>query len=313
MRKSEKSIMHSKLAPIAVLLALNLLLVTGFCAAHKIYETKQLRQSEMTLFKKDLRYNNLELQGIGNKQSGNLTVTKDLKNTNNTEHSRKKVQKAPIIQKIEGKEAPVPNKPTLLKNVVYKAQKALGLHPQKEKEEIKINGSKVKAEPKADPKANPKTNPKVVESSKADPKTIQKENQKEKQKTVQKSGPMKFLARITVYWAKGRGTDKWSAQNISSTGTKLKCGVHAAVDPKVIPYGSKVKLTKGTKEVLVKAVDTGSHVKKRKAAIAMGKTPLEKNAPVVDLFFQTRSDAMAYAKNNPHFQWVKVYPPESTL
>ena len=209
--------MTSKLAQTTVLIAINLMLVTGFCAAHKIYEEKRIK---------------------------NLSL-------------------------IEKKEIPQEKNQS-------KATK---------KSESQDNGIE-----KLFSKILPKTNKDGVSTS-----------------------TKKILARVTVYWAKGSGTDPWSAKKMSSTGTKLQCGAHAAVDPKVIPYGSKLKLSKGNKELVVKAVDTGSHVKKRKAAIAMAKTNLEKQAPVVDLFFEHKSAALAYARNNPHFQWVKVYPPEANM
>ena len=53
--------------------------------------------------------------------------------------------------------------------------------------------------------------------------------------------PKQLLARITVYWAKGPGTDKWSKNFKSSTGIKLKPG-HCAVDPKRIPYFANLKM-----------------------------------------------------------------------
>lgn len=129
-----------------------------------------------------------------------------------------------------------------------------------------------------------------------------------KESPTKEGHPKKMLARVTVYWAYGSGTDKWSAKKQSSTGTRLECGQHAAVDPKVIPYGSKLEVQKYGKEVVVKAVDTGSAVKKRKAAIAMAKNEQQRKAPVIDLFFERKSDALHYAKNNPAYQWVEVHP-----
>jgi 3D (Asp-Asp-Asp) domain-containing protein len=138
---------------------------------------------------------------------------------------------------------------------------------------------------------------------------IKKEEDKNEKRSIFKGAEKKILARVTVYWANGAGTDPWSSKNISSTGTKLKCGEHAAVDPKIIPYGSQLKVGTGKKKVVVKAVDTGGAVKTRKAAIAMGKTPAQKKAPVVDLFFQDRTSALAYASKNPPFQWVEIETP----
>lgn len=311
MKKVEKSIMHSKHAQVSLLVALNLLLVAGFCAAHKIYEKKELNQSSQLVdcFEQVLGARNLEVTGLGSKASNEVQTDKkpdDPKKPTEAPISKtsKKVKEETVnTQERKGKDVPVsPSPPSIttpkiLSTFITKVQKALGIKSKKDSTHKNIVKSKSKIKDEARPKKGSTISPTSTTKLKSKP----------------KSAPMKFLARITVYWAKGGGTDKWSAKNISSTGTKLQCGVHAAVDPKVIPYGSKVKLTKGNKEVLVKAVDTGSHVKKRKAAIAMGRTPLEKKAPVVDLFFQNKSDALTYAKNNPHFQWVKVYPPEVSM
>jgi 3D (Asp-Asp-Asp) domain-containing protein len=156
-------------------------------------------------------------------------------------------------------------------------------------------------------KTNP--NPEINQKTKATSLVAKNKNNKVTSHQKSNGKTKKMLARVTVYWAYGSGTDKWSAKKQSSTGTKLECGKHIAVDPKVIPYGSKVELQKNGQEVLVKAVDTGSAVKKRKAAIAMAKTDEERKAPVIDLFFEKKSDALNYAKSNPHYQWVDVHIP----
>jgi 3D (Asp-Asp-Asp) domain-containing protein len=144
---------------------------------------------------------------------------------------------------------------------------------------------------------------------KKEPKPTKLVTRKEHDTKNTTSKTKKILARVTVYWAYGSGTDKWSANKQSSTGTKLECGKHAAVDPKVIPYGSKLEVQKNGQDVLVKAVDTGSAVKKRKAAIAMAKNEQQRKAPVIDLFFERKTDALKYAKSNPAYQWVDVHLP----
>ena len=150
---------------------------------------------------------------------------------------------------------------------------------------------------------NKEQKPVLKERHKPSPKNVAR-----KENPTKEGHPKKMLARVTVYWAYGSGTDKWSAKKQSSTGTRLECGQHAAVDPKVIPYGSKLEVQKYGKEVVVKAVDTGSAVKKRKAAIAMARNEQQRKAPVIDLFFEKKSDALHYAKNNPAYQWVEVHP-----
>lgn len=151
--------------------------------------------------------------------------------------------------------------------------------------------------------------PKDNRDQKIDPKKVSK-TEGSIPKKVNIKVHKRILARVTVYWAYGSGTDAWSAKRQSSTGARLECGQHAAVDPKVIPYGSKLKLQKNGRPILVKAVDTGGAVKQRKAAIAMAKTPSQRKAPVVDLFFAHKSDALAYANSHPAYQWVDVQLPQ---
>jgi 3D (Asp-Asp-Asp) domain-containing protein len=115
-----------------------------------------------------------------------------------------------------------------------------------------------------------------------------------------------LLARVTVYWANGgRGADRYTRQHKSATGLRLHQG-HCAVDPKKIPYGSRVVLPDGT---ALSAVDTGSAVQNRKAARKSGRTIHERNAIVIDKFFETKRQALAWANSNPPFVSVKVIPP----
>lgn len=119
----------------------------------------------------------------------------------------------------------------------------------------------------------------------------------------------RILARVTAYWAEGAGTDEWSAKNQSSTQQRLVCLHHAAVDPEVIPYGSKLLIQYDQGRIAVEAIDTGGDVKNRRAARNYGKTPQEQAAPVVDIFFQKKEDAIRYTQTNPPYQWVEVIPP----
>lgn len=108
------------------------------------------------------------------------------------------------------------------------------------------------------------------------------------------------LARITVYWAKGPGTDGWSRRFKSSTGVRLKPG-HCAVDPDRIPYYSKVQVD-GVGTLV--AVDTGTDVCNRKAARHAGRSKKERQAIVVDVFYPTREQALAAADDLPKFAFV---------
>src|SRR5664279_1778497 len=115
-----------------------------------------------------------------------------------------------------------------------------------------------------------------------------------------------LLARVTVYWASGGGgSDRWSRRHICSTGAHLRAG-HCAVDPRRIPYGSKITLPDGP----LLAVDTGSAVVSRKAARRSGRTALERNAIVIDRFFETKQQALSWANRNPYFMLVRVSPPD---
>ena len=114
------------------------------------------------------------------------------------------------------------------------------------------------------------------------------------------------LARVTVYWASGGGgSDHWTRRHVCSTGARLRAG-HCAVDPRRIPYGSRVTLPDAT----LLAVDTGSAVRSRKAARRSGRTALERNALVIDRFFETKQQALGWARRNPSFMHVRVSPPD---
>lgn len=114
-------------------------------------------------------------------------------------------------------------------------------------------------------------------------------------------GPIKIqtrLARVTVYWP-GEG-DFYTKRRLSSTGVRLREG-HCAVDPKVIPYGSVVKIAGIGKYV---AVDTGRAVVSRRAARAIGRNAAERNALVVDVFCSSRSKARALEASAAKFALV---------
>ncbi len=98
------------------------------------------------------------------------------------------------------------------------------------------------------------------------------------------------FARVTVYWP-GEGSGKSAAWN----GARLRED-HCAVDPKKIPYGSKVMFGDGE----CMAVDTGPDVVKRKAARSLGRTTTERNAIVVDRFFDTKQKALMHGRVHIH-------------
>jgi len=104
-----------------------------------------------------------------------------------------------------------------------------------------------------------------------------------------------LTVRLTVYWARGSGTDSDSRRMRSSTGYTLKQGDSIAVDPKIIPYESDVIIPNIG---LVRAVDTGTAVKDKVAS--GGKLP------VIDVFFLNKTDAERFANNNPKIVKVAV-------
>jgi len=110
------------------------------------------------------------------------------------------------------------------------------------------------------------------------------------------------LARVTTYWREeGQLRAAWN-------GARLRNG-HCAVDPKKIPYGSRIQL--GDEELI--AVDTGPAVVSRKAARLSGRNAGERNAVVVDRYFETKSQAVAWEKSHPHFMKMRVLTPRSAL
>ena len=104
------------------------------------------------------------------------------------------------------------------------------------------------------------------------------------------------LARVTSYWG-GEGS------KFASTGRRLRPG-HCAVDPKRIPYGSKVVFP----DAVCTAVDTGTAVVSRKAARVCGRTASQLKAIVVDRFFETKREADAWTEAHSEFMMLRVVP-----
>lgn len=109
-----------------------------------------------------------------------------------------------------------------------------------------------------------------------------------------------ILARITVYWP---GEHQIRA---CSNGARLRAG-HVAVDPKRIPYGSHVIFS----DTECVAVDSGPGVVNRTAARACGRTAAQRNAIVIDRFFESKQAALAWSNVHPQFMTVRVQSPES--
>lgn len=79
------------------------------------------------------------------------------------------------------------------------------------------------------------------------------------------------------------------------------------MDPKKIPYGSQLLFP----DRPCLAVDTGPAVINRQAARISGRTEAQRSALVVDRFFVTKSDALAWSNSHPHFMKLQVDLPAS--
>ena len=114
---------------------------------------------------------------------------------------------------------------------------------------------------------------------------------------IKSNTPKKEIkVRLTAYWAKGSDTDSWSAKRQSSTGATLKPNKSVAVDPRIIPYFSKLYIPNLGFRF---AHDTGTDVIRKKASHGQ--------YPVVDIFFMTEKEAMRFVNNNPKIVKVAVY------
>jgi 3D (Asp-Asp-Asp) domain-containing protein len=114
---------------------------------------------------------------------------------------------------------------------------------------------------------------------------------------IKSNTPKKEIkVRLTAYWAKGSDTDSWSAKRQSSTGATLKPNKSVAVDPRIIPYFSKLYIPNLGFRF---AHDTGTDVIRKKASHGQ--------YPVVDIFFMTEKEAMRFVNNNPKVVKVAVY------
>jgi 3D (Asp-Asp-Asp) domain-containing protein len=109
-----------------------------------------------------------------------------------------------------------------------------------------------------------------------------------------------LLARITVYWP---GEGQFRA---CSNGARLRAG-HCAVDPERIPFGSHVLFP----DAACIAVDSGPDVVSRRAARVTGRTASQRNAIVIDRFFESKEAALAWANAHPQFMTVRVTRPGS--
>ena len=117
------------------------------------------------------------------------------------------------------------------------------------------------------------------------------------EKFIKDNTPKKEIkVRLTAYWAKGSDTDSDTARRKSSTGATLKPNRSVAVDPRIIPFFSRIYIPNLGMRV---AHDTGTDVKNKKAS--GGKYP------IIDIFFMTEKEAMRFVNNNPKIVKVAIY------
>jgi hypothetical protein len=108
------------------------------------------------------------------------------------------------------------------------------------------------------------------------------------------------LACVTVYWrSEGCGL------RASPTGARLREG-DCAVDPAKIRFGSRVLFD----DACCVAVDSGPDVTNRKAARACGRNSRERNAVVIDRFFETKAKAMQWTASHPELVNVWIVTPD---
>ena len=98
-----------------------------------------------------------------------------------------------------------------------------------------------------------------------------------------------YTARVTYYWDGCK----------TSTGAKPTINKTIAVDPKIIPYNSKVFIPKMGKTFL--AQDTGSAIKSRTASRKLGKRNI-----VVDIYCKSKKEALTYIRKYPMFMEIKI-------
>jgi 3D (Asp-Asp-Asp) domain-containing protein len=103
------------------------------------------------------------------------------------------------------------------------------------------------------------------------------------------------IARVTYYWPNYDG----QIGSITSTGVRAVAGKTAAVDPKIIPYKSKIYIPE-MKCVLI-AADTGAAVKQRTASKKLGK-----NNIVIDIFCKNRNEAIKLSRKYKMFMNVYI-------
>src|SRR5436305_13501743 len=110
------------------------------------------------------------------------------------------------------------------------------------------------------------------------------------------AGEGAMLVHVTCY-----SRSEKSGQRAAWNGARLRTG-DCAVDPRKITYGSTIIFP----DIEGVAVDTGPSVVSRKPARCHGRCAVERNALVIDRFFETRYEAMAWKNGHGRFMNVRV-------
>lgn len=118
-------------------------------------------------------------------------------------------------------------------------------------------------------------------------------NASQEVKNVQQN--KKQQVRVTYYWP----GDSGQVSSKTSTGERARHLQTCAVDPKVFKYGSEIHIPELNKTL--KANDTGTAVRSRKAARSQGK-----NVPVIDIFVSNRYEAKRLIETKPMFMDVYI-------
>jgi len=124
---------------------------------------------------------------------------------------------------------------------------------------------------------------------------------------VNEDGTYQMDVRVTGYSPDEPTSDPDTRAGLASqtnTYGKLRQGYSVAVDPKVIPYGSRISIP-GLGDNFV-AMDTGGAVKSRQASKKTG------GQPVIDVYFDSYSQQLQFERTNKPVLAAKIYPPDGT-
>lgn len=121
---------------------------------------------------------------------------------------------------------------------------------------------------------------------------------------VSSDGSYSMDVRVTGYSPDEPTSDPDTKAGLASrtnTYGKLRGGYSVAVDPTVIPYGSRISIP-GLGDNFI-AMDTGGDVKNRRASRKTG------GQPVVDVYFESYNQQLQFERTNKPVLTAKIFPP----